>query len=183
MSSFNFTVPTDKQPGGWHSAYAAVYQRLFERLFSPTASPIDYVGEIGVDGGGFTLALNDYFPSAVVRCMDINPCPASICGNDAIEHFQMDAYTEEAVREFGAGAKYSCFIEDGSHFLNHQRFFVANYPPLLTSDGIAVVEDVQDIAHFADLAKHVPAGFFGYGIDLRMHDDRYDNLLFVIQRA
>lgn len=175
MSAFTFTAPTDHAPGAWHGAYIPVYERLFSHL-KETLHP---VMEIGCDGGGFTLALASYFRRSEIITVDISPMPPSLKGAERVTHLQRDAYDNLPTGDL----RFAVLIDDGPHTIESQRHFVSTFPKKLIHDGIAVVEDVQDIAHFSELSKCVPEGFFGFGIDLRMHDDRYDNLLFVIQRA
>lgn len=165
----------------WHAAYLGVYERLFERI-KHLPHP---VLEIGTDGSGGLQMYADYFKNARVFGMDINPIPSAIIGHPKIEHIQIDAYTQEAVSQAGlwAGVGYSLICEDGPHYLSTQEFFVANYPQLLHPEGLAVVEDVADISHIPILAAQLPPGFVGFGVDMRHTNGRYDDILFVIQRA
>lgn len=171
---FKQITPTDHF--GWHAAYLPVYERLFAP-FKPRGLSLL---EIGTDGGGGLLMYADYFPHGTIYGVDIAPTPASLLGVARVGHFQRDAYTSEAVYAF---AKMDIIIDDGPHSIESQEYFAANYSKALVREGIAIVEDVQDIGHFSRLAKALPLGFIGYGIDLRHDGDRYDNLLFVIERA
>lgn len=160
----------------WHGAYLEVY----ERLLSPLKNTTDPVLEIGVLGGGFTLALSDFFKNSHVMAIDIGPFPEALTGKSGITFHQKNAYLKTTVDSLAS--PFAAIIEDGSHFLTDQEFFVRNYPLLLSECGIAIVEDIQELGHVQHLAKLVPSGFFSMGIDVRHIGDRYDNLLLAIWR-
>lgn len=160
-----------------------VYHRLFQTI-DPGS-----VMEIGCDGGGGILSYADYFsggnmtPREFISC-DISPRPDSLDSNSAIRHYQGDAYRLDFINEvLKKHAPYAAIIEDGPHTLSSQMFFVEHFPNLLSRDGVAICEDIQDAAHISQLHGKLPQGFVGYGIDLRWQDNRYDSLLFVIHRA
>lgn len=165
-------------PGGWHGAYLPVYAMLFAAIRDTENSVL----EIGVDGGGSLLMYADHFERASIFGMDISPEPDALKGKQRITFFQRDAYADEAVKLCDKLGPFALIVDDGNHFIASQRVFCASYPRLLARDGIAIIEDVQSIDHFAQLATALSPEFFGFGIDLRMHDGRYDNLLFVIKR-
>lgn len=177
-SPFTFTAPTDKMPGAWHGAYLPVYARLFAALKDTE----DSILELGVDGAGSLLMYADYFHRSRPFGMDIQRKPTALEENCRITFIRGDAYTGASYELFSKLGPFAWIAEDGPHTLSSQQQFCRTYPRLLSENGIACVEDVQNIDHFALLSEQLPAEFFGYGIDLRMHDGRYDNLLFVIQR-
>jgi len=177
MNRFNFTVQTDKMAGGWHGSYTPFY----ERLFAGIKDHLGFVLEIGTDGGGSLLAYRNWFKYCTVIGMDINPAPEAVQGQQRVVHIQEDAYNTNSVKKL-KDYHFTAMIDDGPHTLESQLFFVEFYVPLLSEDGIAVVEDVQDIEHISKLAGKLPPGFMGYGVDLRWADDRYDSILFVAQR-
>lgn len=181
---FTFTAPTDKMPGAWHGAYLPVYAKLFAPLKQSEGSVL----ECGVDGGGSLLMYATYFTNArKVIGMDISPCPEAIRlrkvepDGDRFQFVQGDAYSPQGRLPSWLGP-FVLMVDDGSHHLGHQIAFCEHYPRLLLPDGIAIVEDVQSVDCFKALSAALPPEFFGYGIDLRHHDNRYDNLLFVITR-
>lgn len=181
---FKFTAPTDKLPGAWHGAYLPVYEKLFYRPWGTTQlrDSDESILEIGVDGAGSLLMYAAYFRFAKAFGMDIQTKPNSLDSNDRVTFIQGDAYTMASVEMFSKLGPFAWIVDDGSHTLESQMMFCRHYAPLLSDEGVACVEDVQDANHFQALAAVLPKEFFGYGIDLRMHDGRYDNLLFVIQR-
>lgn len=175
---FTFTAPTDKMPGSWHGAYLPVYARLF----APLKDTEDSILELGVDGAGSLLMYADYFHRSNPFGIDIQGKPSALEGNNRVTFIQGNGYSETSYQMFSKLAPFALIVDDGPHTIESQKWFCGRYPFLLSNDGLAIVEDVQDIDNFAQLAASLPPDFFGYGIDLRMHDGRYDNLLFVIQR-
>lgn len=177
---FRQITPTDHF--GWHEAYLFAYKRLFEPLLNEEGA----VCEIGTDGGGGILMYADYFERygnfvrKYIAC-DIAPRPNGLELNPKVIHHQMDAYNPHNVEKIRSYAPLALCIDDGSHSISAQILFCALYPPLLSQNGLCIVEDVQSIDHIARLATAVPEGFYSFAIDLR-HYGRYDNILFVIQR-
>lgn len=172
--SFRQITPTDHF--GWHAAYLEVY----EKLFAPFKNQPIRLLEIGTDGGGGLMMYQDYFPNGRIDGWDISPCPESLKGQPRITHYQRDAYSSVSVGKIITDC--DIIIDDGPHTIGSQKFFVQNYPQLLTADGIAIVEDIQEPWHASHLAPLVPKGFFSVVVDLRHCNGRYDDLLLVIFR-
>lgn len=178
MNPFTFTSPTDKMPGAWHGSYCDAYNRLFRPLKETTGDIL----ELGVDGGGSLLAYADYFKNADhLVGMDIQARPASLDGQDRILFYQGDAYSEYQRLQCNEST-FAVLVDDGPHTIGSQIFFVQKYVPFLLPDGIAIIEDVQSPDYIAQLYANLPVGFIGYSVDLRLADNRYDSLLFVIER-
>jgi hypothetical protein len=177
---FDFTLYTDKMPGGWHGSYCEV----FERLWGDVKDTAGSVLEIGVDGFGFTQTLSDYFQGAVIVAMDVRDIPKPEHLSPRVEFIVRDAYSLETIEHLKQRwGPFDAISEDGSHQLEHQKFFARHYPHLLSRTGIAVIEDIAEHAHLAILQTEVGQEFFTMGIDLTHHDNqRYDNRLLAIWR-
>lgn len=177
---FSFSIYTDKMPGGWHGSYCEALDKLWDRLRDSAGSVL----EIGVDGFGFTQSLADYFQGAVIVAVDVRDIPKPESLSPRVEFIVRDAYSVECVNELREKwGPFDAISEDGSHQLGHQKFFARHYPALLTPDGIAIIEDIAEHEHLAELQACVGPEFFTMGIDLTHHDNRrYDNRLLVISR-
>jgi predicted methyltransferase len=81
--------------------------------------------------------------------------------------------------------KFDIIIDDGPHTLESMIFFIENYSKLLEEDGILVVEDVQSIEWIDILKNVVPENLKQYisVYDLRDNKNRYDDILFVIDKS
>lgn len=178
MKPLIFNGPTDKNDGSWHQNYKRAYARLFESV-RLSKNP---VLEIGTDGGYPLLAYRDWFENAQVVGIDVNPAPDCLKGQERVTHFQRDAYTHETVEQLSRIGRFAVMIDDGSHFLHHQAFFAEHMSKLLADDGIGVIEDVQDYNHVAGLIGKLPPEFYGFAVDLRWADDRYDSVLIAFAR-
>ena len=141
-------------------------------------------------GGGNRFRLSTFGVSRLVfKCSDswlgwtLILEPACLASNPRIGHIQRDAYTLATVDTLRAHGPFAVAIDDGSHFLNHQQFFVEHYAHLLSEIGIGCVERrARPVAHIAILYAKLPEGFMGYTLDLRLSDRRYDSLLFFFCR-
>lgn len=165
-------------PGAWHGAYLKPYALLFAALKDTE----DSIFEAGVDGAGSLLMYADYFHRSKPFGMDISPEPHALKGQQRIKFYQGDAYSPKGFETIRAHAPFALCVDDGPHTISSQITFCQRYPTLLSENGLAICEDVQHIGDFVELSRALPPDFFGFGIDLRMHDGRYDNLVFVITR-
>lgn len=97
--------------------------------------------EVGVYEGASIEFWSDYFEEGMVTGLDINTdvCLIPLEGDNYVI-LQCDAYTHEAINSLKF--KYDIIIEDGSHELDHQLFFMEHYFSLLNPGGILVVEDL-----------------------------------------
>jgi len=171
-------VPSSMQTDHFtsHAALLPVYEKLFAPLKGTTGSIL----EIGTNDGGGIRMYSDYFQHAKCFGMDILPTPPALPNDGRIFHYQRDAYTNESVELMRKlGGKFALIVDDGPHDLASQMWFIQHYPALLSQDGIAIVEDVQESFYITTLAKSIRGDFNSMCIDLR-YMGRYDDLLFVI---
>jgi hypothetical protein len=163
-----------------HSALLPVY----ESLFAPIKDTSNSILEIGTNDGGGLQMYADYFPLAPTYGMDILPTPKEVLDSKNIrQHFQRNAYTVESVKLMKGFAPFALIVDDGSHTLEHQIWFCKNYPALLASDGIAIVEDIQDEKFLKSLLDAVPQGYCSMAIDMRHKNGRFDDLILVIWKT
>jgi hypothetical protein len=98
-----------------------------------------------------------------------------------------DAYSPDFVEQQmkQLDVKFDIMIDDGPHTFESMKFFINNYLPMLADDGILIVEDVQSIDWIRELTDIVPPELkqFIKVYDLRNKKDRYDDILFVIDRS
>jgi len=178
MTPLTFNGPTDKNDGCWHGFYKRAYERLFASLKDTT----DAVLEVGTDSGYPLLAYQDWFQDAHIVGVDVNPTPECVKNQERVTHFQRDAYSQETVSILQKYGSFGVIIDDGSHFLHHQLFFAAHMSKLLSKDGIGVIEDIQSYEHIPAIIGKLPPEFYGFAVDLRYADDRYDSVLICFAR-
>jgi hypothetical protein len=134
--------------------------------------------EVGVYGGGSILLWRDYFENAQIDAIDVNDCSNAI-DNNRINHIVANAYDFNLLDKLN---KYDIIIDDGPHTLESMIFFIENYTKLLKSNGIAIIEDIQDYAWFDYLIKFIPSNFTYNITDLRSIKNRYDDMLLTIRK-
>lgn len=149
--------------------------RLYNDIF---ISEYTDVLEIGAFNGGSALLWQDYFINANIDVIDITECPA-IKNQPRINHIVGDAYSNDMLKNL---RQYDLIIDDGPHTLDSMIFFVNHYTKLLKSNGICIIEDIQDIMWFNVLITIVPTDCFYYAVDLRNVKNRYDDLVLVIRK-
>jgi hypothetical protein len=177
---------TDKNYG--HS-YAEVYEALFEDI-KDTA---ENILEIGINKGGSIDLWQKYFTNANVYGVDCLPIDnidheilqRLLCNNKVNLLASTDAYNVDTLIPFYKNdTKFDVVIDDGPHTLKSQIEFIDLYTPLLTDNGILIIEDVQDIKDINNLIEAVPDNLKQYiqVYDLRDAINRYDDILFIINK-
>ena len=75
-------------------------------------------------------------------------------------------------------------LDDGPHTLESNCLFIIKYLPLLSENGIMVIEDIQDFKWIEILKQLVPSELKKYIqiYDLRNVKNLYDDILFVINK-
>ena len=157
------------------------YLDTYEELFKDRRDINDLL-EIGIDKGGSLKLWSDYFKNASIYGMDIT----NVLKVDNVERVSIDfidAYDKKNI----PNKKFDIIIDDGPHTFMSVIQFLFYYLPLLTDDGIAIIEDVQTIAcidvfnliieeHFPELRQCVSV------YDIREKKGRYDDILYVIDK-
>ena len=158
-------------------SYLATYEKLFEPIKEKTRNVL----EIGIWKGGSIKLWSDYFKNSRIHAIDIMYPPEYIIGYPRVTCYGGDAYSKQFVEIMSAN-KYDVIIDDGPHTLESMCFTARYYSDLLTSDGILVIEDIQDIEWCKDIKEALPENLrnFSYIVDLREEKGRYDDILFIV---
>ena len=148
-------------------------------------------GNQGATNGGSIKLWNDYFPNATVHALDILPINRiwdGIKGHPRIQLYaSFDAYNANSVKINFAdkNLKFDFVIDDGPHSLESMVSFINLYLPLLTDDGILIIEDIQQYNWVNSLKSTVPETLRKYVqvFDRRNVKGRYDDILFVVDMS
>ena len=165
-------------------SYLDLYQSLLENKKLSARNVL----EIGIDRGGSIKMWDDYFDNAnvyAVDIMDYKKVWSEIKNkNTIILHTSTDAYSQDCIDKHFSGIKFDFILDDGPHTLKSMIDFLHLYLPLLTNDGILIIEDVQKFEWFDKLAQEVPYQLQKYiqTFDLRKNKNRYDDLVFVVNK-
>jgi len=121
--------------------YLAVYGEIFARLKDKN----NKILEIGISVGDSLNLWAEYFTKSIIYGLDHDlPQVKGVTLHDNIRVIGVrDAYLSETVNLLRDIGKFSVIIDDGSHWLYHQKYVIDNYCDLLTDDGILVIEDVS----------------------------------------
>jgi cephalosporin hydroxylase len=123
----------------WHH-YIPIYDRYFSRF---RATGVRFL-EIGVAGGGSLQMWRRYFgPDATIFGIDINPNCAAFDGKAG--HVRIGSQTDadflrDVVSEMGG---VDVVLDDGSHVMNHVRRTLRLLFPLLSDNGVYMIEDMH----------------------------------------
>lgn len=166
------------------------YLQTYETLFRPKKNSAQNILEIGIQDGGSIKLWYDYFTNATIYGLDIRKIKdiwPELTNNPRIKLGCFDAYKQHFIDNQlkPLNKKFDIIIDDGPHTLESMIFFIKNYLPMLTENGILIVEDVQSIDWTNKLSDTVPDDFKEYieVYDLRSNKERYDDILFVINRS
>ena len=175
---------TDKQTA--HS-YLPVYEELLQKKKLSAQSVL----EIGIYYGGSIKLWKDYFTNAKVYAVEIFDLRHVW---DVLQHDERivlytstDAYDPQFVKTklVDQGLRFDMILDDGPHSLESMKACIQLYLPLLTDDGILIIEDIQSIDWLDELRNEVPSDLRKYikTYDLRTVKNRHDDILFVIDKA
>jgi predicted O-methyltransferase YrrM len=117
--------------------YLPIYDSLFERLRFRS----NKILEIGVYRGDSLNLWAEYFRSSTIYGVDCNLSQVDIKLHDNVEIIAGDAYKNGFLGTISGKGKFDIIIDDGSHEIQHQIFFINHYIDLLTDDGILIIEE------------------------------------------
>lgn len=177
------------------------YLPLYQQLLISKKETAKNVLEVGigdykhgamVGGNGGSIKLwHDYFINATVHALDI--CPShhiwdGIKNNDRIIIYSsINAYNNDFVINnfLNKNIKFDFMLDDGPHTLESMKQFINLYSQIMTDDGILIIEDVKSIYWINILVNEVPEHLkqFIKVFDLRRNKNRYDDIVFVIDKS
>ena len=124
----------------------SLYLNLYEEWFAALRGRPVSILEIGVQNGGFTSLLADYFNQAerIVGC-DINEeCGKLVFSDPRISMVIGDASDVGTYEQIKAQSnQFDIVIDDGSHTSKDIVTAFCRYFPLLKDDGLFIVEDLH----------------------------------------
>ena len=169
------------------------YLPLYDTLLSPIRDTANNILEVGIGdftnkNGGSLLLWHNYFTKAIIYGIDILPVNRvldEVVNNKSIKIYtEVDAYDKSFVLNNLQGKKFDFLIDDGPHTLDSQEKFIELYSPLLSENGILIIEDIQDINFLKNLKNKTPEYLKKYikSYDLRNNKKRYDDIVFTIDK-
>jgi predicted O-methyltransferase YrrM len=168
------------------------YLPLYDDLLKPIKDTAINILEIGVRHGGSIKLWLDYFTKGTIYGCDIvgegseRAEKLKLIGkNRVVLKLDEDAYTEQYVKTNFENKKFDFLLDDGPHTLDSQIKFIELYSPLLSENGILIIEDVADIKWLKRLKDKTPEHLKKYikTYDLRKNKRRYDDIVFTIDKV
>jgi hypothetical protein len=167
------------------------YLPLYQNLLINKKETAKNVLEIGIYKGGSIKLWNDFFTNANVYGLDIMNSDyvwEGIKNNKKIIlHTSIDAYNNDFFINNFLNKNIRCdfMLDDGPHSLESMVQFIKLYSQIMTDDGILIIEDVQSW-DWIDILKYVVPENLKQFIkiyDLRSNKDRYDDIVFTIDKS
>jgi cephalosporin hydroxylase len=165
------------------------YLPLYQKLFGSKQETAKSILEIGIWNGGSIKLWHDFFPNATVYGLDIiDPRPEwnDIINTPGIILNKFDAYNPEVVNQYfiQPNIRFDIMIDDGPHSLDSMKKYIQLYLPLMTDDGILIIEDIPSVGWIEILRQTVPEHQrqFVKVYDLRHIKNRYDDIVFTIDK-
>lgn len=170
------------------------YLDLYEKLLCSKKNTAKNVLEVGIgypgENGGSIKLWHDYFLNATIYALDIQHIDDvwdDIKNNNRINLItSVDAYDELFFNNtfLNKNLKFDMMLDDGPHSLESQKQFIQLYSQIMSEDGILMVEDVDSMDSINELKAVVPDNLKKYieVYDLRANKNRYDDIVFVINK-
>jgi cephalosporin hydroxylase len=167
------------------------YLELYQKILIKKKDTAQNVLEIGIAEGGSIKMWSDFFINAVIHGLDIinikNVWDKIKNNNRIVLYTSTDAYDETFFKtEFlNENKRFDVMIDDGPHTLISMLKFIRLYSKLMTDNGILIIEDVQSWDWIKILTNIVPFHLrkFIKVYDLRENKDRYDDIVFTIDKS
>ena len=189
LADFIDNFKTDKNTT--HS-YLGLYDKLLFKMKYTAKNVLEIgIGDFGEKNGGSIKLWRDYFETATIYGLDILPMDRVIdeLKNDerVILYTSTNAYDENFFKTHFLDKNVKCdfMLDDGPHTLESMKQFIKLYSQILSDDGILVIEDVQSIDWIETLKNEVPDDLkpFIKVYDLRVNKNRYDDIVFTVDRS
>ena len=167
------------------------YLELYQKILINKKDTAQNILEIGIAEGGSIKLWSEFFTNAIIHGLDtinINSVWDKIKNNNKIILYtSTNAYDETFFKtEFlNKNKRFDIMIDDGPHTLESMLRFIRLYSKLMTDDGILIIEDIQSWDWIKILTNIVPFHLrkFIKVYDLRKNKDRYDDIVFTIDKS
>jgi hypothetical protein len=167
------------------------YVNVYEDMFDSLRYTAKNILEIGMAPGGSIMVWRNYFINAHIYGIDTCNL-ADIQRQDIKNDYHItlfpntNAYNDQFIRDnfINKNIKFDMILDDASHTLEDIIYFIIKYLPLLSNNGIMIIENIQKF-EWIEILKLIVPDEFKQNIqiyDLRHIKNRYDDILFVINK-
>ena len=173
-------------------SYLQLYQKLLISKKETAKNVLEVgIGDFGEKNGGSIKLWRDFFTNATIYALDILPIDRvmnELLNDDrVILYTSSDAYDNKFFTTHFLNKNIKCdfMLDDGPHTLESMKQFIKLYSQIMTDDGILIIEDVQSWDWIDTLKNEVPENLkqFIKVYDLRQNKNRYDDIVFTIDKS
>ena len=173
-------------------SYLPIYNQLFIHKKETAKNVLEIgIGDFGDKNGGSIKLWKSYFTNATIYGLDIlsNDRVIDELFNDdrIVLYTSTNAYDDNFVvtNFLNKNIRFDLLLDDGPHTLETMKEFIRLYTRLMTDDGILIIEDVQSWDWIDILKNEVQEDLkqFIKVYDLRANKNRYDDIVFVIDKS
>lgn len=158
---------------GWSHSYLPEY----DKLFAPYRDKPINIFEVGYYHGGSATLWERYFTQAMIKTIDIDHCvPIATSPRIILELQDIRNITPEYFANFPPDIA----IDDGSHLLEDQAYFIKTVYPVLRPGGLLIVEDIQHIKNHRVVFESLGIPFQVF--DLREKIKRLDDVFLLYRK-
>ena len=169
----------------WHS-----YIPVYEDVLAPIRHSAENVLEIGIHGGGSIVLWERYFSKAKVVGVDITgdgiltSRTKELLGDRSTLLWNTDAYTGGALQTLSTQAPggFDLIVDDGPHTIESQVYCASQYPSLLKTGGLLIIEDIDGMPNAQRIMNSLPSSVNGRIVDLRSQKGRFDDIMVIAQK-
>lgn len=183
--SLPLSILVDNLKTNINTEYSYLY--IYEIIFSSKKYNTKNILEIGISECGDIKLWYDYFIYADIYGIGYvkkNNLLAEVINKSRIKLGNFNPYNINFIENIlkPKNIKFDIIIDDGPHMLESKIFFIKNYLPLLSNNGILVIQDIQSIEWIDILKKNVPDNMKQ---NIKIYDltkikNKYDNILLTI---
>ena len=167
------------------------YLPLYQQLLVSKKKIAKNILEVGIYNGGSIKLWSDFFTNSTVYGLDIMNIDyiweeiknkENIILYTSINAYDNDFFINNLLNK---NFKFDFMLDDGPHTLESMIQFIKLYSQIMTDDGILMIEDVQSWDWIDILKNEVPEHLkqFIKIYDLRPNKDRYDDIVFTIDKC
>lgn len=162
------------------------YIEVYEELFAPYRNSALRVLEIGIMGGCSLRMWEEYFAYSEVHGIDLCDQPLGMTDlrpmiKEAGHHIHLlDASNKEQVEACFHNVVFDVVVEDANHFIDDQLKIYDNFRRHLSTNGIYVIEDIEDIERDKKKLESIDSNRRVRILDRRNVKGRFDDVLVVI---
>lgn len=153
------------------------YLSEYDKLFTSYRHQEINIFEVGYQHGGSATLWTKYFSKAIIKTIDIDHCvPDPSSSRIILEIQDIRMITSDYFNDFPPDIA----IDDGSHLLDDQIYFIKTVYPVLRQNGLLIIEDIQYLENHRFVFESLGIPFEVF--DFRKQTGRYDDVFLLYRK-